>query len=502
MSTAGQARRTRALEQLAETEFDLLVIGGGIIGSRVAYEAARTGLRTALVDAGDFGGATSSASSKMIHGGLRYLAMYDFGLVHEAHLERRALLHHVAPHLVNRLPFLLPLYRHGPFGVPKIAAGLLLYSAMSGFRESTARVVPAARASAMVSPLKTEGLRGCGMYLDAQVNDGRLCIATVTAAARAGAVVANYVRVQALRNSAGMIVGAALQSADDGSTIELRCRSVINASGPWTDHIRRLEQADAAPTIRLSKGIHVTLPVEGTWQAALTVPLDQTRVTFALPWEGMLLLGTTDTAFEGEPESVGAGEDDIASVLREAAIALPDSMLRRENVRFSFAGLRALPLGKGDTASSPREHVITVGPGGMVSVAGGKLTTHRRIALQVLNRLPSNVLPRQVKLDDTPLPGSSSLPARTGSLDPALYSHLAHLYGSEMDRVLAYGRSNPEALLPIHRDGPDIWAQADYARDEEYALTPDDILRRRTTVSVRGLATADLLKQFSARAVV
>jgi glycerol-3-phosphate dehydrogenase len=502
MSTAGQARRTRTLEQLAQIEFDLLVIGGGIIGSRIAYEAARAGLRTALVDAGDFGGATSSASSKMIHGGLRYLAMYDFGLVHEAHLERRALLHHVAPHLVNRLPFLLPLYRRGPYGVPQIAAGLLLYSAMSGFRESTARVVPAARASAMVSPLKTEGLRGCGLYQDAQVNDGRLCIATVTAAARAGAVVANYVRVTELRRAAGSIVGASLASADDGSTIGLRCRAAINASGPWTDHIRRLEDAQAPPSIRLSKGIHLTLPVEGIWQAALTVPIDQTRVTFALPWEGMLLLGTTDTAYEGDPAAVTAGEDDIAAVLREAAIALPESMLRRDNVRYAFAGLRALPLGKGDTANSPREHVITVGPGGMVSVAGGKLTTHRRIALQVLNRLPSSLLPRPVKLDDTPLPGSGSLPARPGSVDPEMYDHLAHLYGSELDRVLAYGESNPGALERIHMDGPDIWAQADYGRDEEWALTADDILRRRTTVSIRGLATAEVAKRFSVRAVV
>ena len=502
MSTAGRARRTRALEQLSETEFDLLVIGGGIIGSRVAYEAARAGLRTALVDAGDFGGATSSASSKMIHGGLRYLAMYDFGLVHEAHLERRALLQHVAPHLVNRLPFLLPLYRHGPYGIPQIAAGLLLYSAMSGFRESTARVVSAARASAMVPTLKTEDLRGCGLYQDAQVNDGRLCIATVTAAARAGAVVANYVRVNELRKAHGQVTSATLSSADDGRSIDLRCRAVINASGPWTDHIRRLEEPGAAPSIRLSKGIHVTLPVEGSWKAALTVPLDQTRVTFALPWEGMLLLGTTDTAYEGDPAAVSAGEDDIASVLREAATALPKSMLRRDNVRYAFAGLRALPLGRGDTAKSPREHVITVGPAGMVSVAGGKLTTHRRIALQVLNRLPSSVLPRPVKLDHAPLPGADLLPARPSDVDPELYRHLAHLYGSEVDRVLAYRESNPDALVRIHQDGPDIWAQADYAADEEWALNPDDILRRRTTVSVRGLATADLVKRLSARAVL
>jgi glycerol-3-phosphate dehydrogenase len=199
---------------------------------------------------------------------------------------------------------------------------------------------------------------------------------------------------------------------------------------------------------------------------------------------------------------VTAGEDDIAEVLREAAIALPVGMLRRENVRFAFAGLRALPLGKGDTASSPREHVITVGSAGVVSVAGGKLTTHRRIALEVLNRLPSSLLPRRVKLDEAPLPGAATLPARSGSVDPELYRHLAHLYGSEMNRVLAYTETNPGALERIHRDGPDIWAQAEYAADEEWALNPDDILRRRTTVSVRGLATEEVVKRFAARAVL
>jgi glycerol-3-phosphate dehydrogenase len=428
--------------------------------------------------------------------------MYDFGLVHEAHLERRALLNHVAPHLVNRLPFLLPLYEHGPYGAPRIGAGLLLYSAMSGFRESTARVVPPARAHAMVSSLITEKLRGCGLYMDAQVNDGRLVIATVTAAARAGAVVANYTRVVELHQANTQIVGASVTTVDGAGSINLRSRTVINASGAWTDDVRWLEDPTASPSIRLSKGVHLTLPLTGTWQAALTVPLDHTRVTFAIPWEGMLLLGTTDTAYEGDPARVSATEEDIAAILREASVALPAAALRRDKVRFSFAGLRALPLGKGDTASSPREHVITIGRGGMISVAGGKLTTHRRIALQVLNKLPSTVLPRRVKLDDTPLPGSAPLPARPETIDPETYQHLAHLYGSELDRVLRLAVSRPESLERIHPDGPDIWAQADYANEEEWALTPDDILRRRTTVSVRGLATPELAKRLGARAVV
>ncbi len=478
--------RTRSLEELSGGVYDLLIIGAGIIGSRVAYEAARTGRRVALVDAGDFGGATSSASSKLIHGGLRYLQMGHFGLVREAHQERQALLARVAPHLVQRLLFVLPIYRGGPHRAPMVAAGLFLYAALSGFRHSRAGFIPVAQARAMVPPLRLDGLRACGLFEDAQTHDSRLVLATVTAAHRAGATVLNHAAVTALDRSGARLVAAELQA--DGRRLQVRFRAVVNAAGPWMDRIRRFEDPFCRPRVRLSKGVHVTLPLPQAWGAALLVPLERARVMLAMPWEGMLLLGTTDTPYDADPDTAAADEADIAAVLGEASAALPAELLRREAVRCAFAGLRALPVGQGDSARVPREHVVTIGPGGMVSVAGGKLTTHRRIAIDVLRRL---CFPA-IRLRDDPLPGAGPLPACPAGLEAEIWTHLTHLYGSEVERLLAYRDRGPEALQPIHSSGPDVWAQAWHAVEHEWATDVDDIVRRRTTLAVRGLATPDI----------
>jgi glycerol-3-phosphate dehydrogenase len=498
-------RRAQALDRLGRETFDLVVVGAGIIGSRVAYEAARVGLRVALLDRGDFGGATSSASSKLIHGGFRYLAQYDFGLVREAHGERRILLSRVAPHLVHHRTFVLPLYRGAPLHPVVIAAALVLYSSLAGLRESKARLYGPARARAMVPGLRQDGLRAAAVFEDAQTNDSRLCLATVGAAARAGAVVLNQAAVVGFDHAGGAIGSASV--AAGGQAITVRCRAVVNAAGSWVDAVRRLDDRASQPIVRLSKGVHLTLPLDADWRAALIVPVDGTRVTFAIPWEGLLLLGTTDTAYEGDPAEVAPGPADVAQILSEAGLALPVSMLDPKRVCFSFAGLRALPLGAADTARAPREHLVAVSPSGMISVAGGKLTTHRLIAIDVLRRLPGSVLPQAGSLvpDDAPLPGSGTpaLPVRAAPIDPALWVHLQRTYGSEAPRVLEYGERDPTALQRIHPDGPDIWAQAHYAIDGEWALTVEDIVRRRLTLSVRGLADdavrarlADLLRRY------
>ena len=465
--------RSDALEQLSTQTFDLLVVGGGIIGARIALEAALAGDRVALVDAGDFGGATSSASSKLIHGGLRYLQMYDFGLVHESHVERAALLSHVAPHLVTRLPFLFPLYRGGPQPpAPILGAGLLLYAALSGFRYSRAQLVRASRAREWVPSLRTEGMRWAGLYEDAQTNDGRLVLATVTAAERAGAIVLNHAAVTAIERGAAQVAG-----------IEVHFRRSVNAAGPWVDGVRRLEDSACSPMAMLSKGVHVTVPLPAGWRAALTVPLERGRVAFAVPWEGTLMLGTTDTAYSDDPSDLKPEPADVETVLREAAIALPPELLRPERILTAFAGLRVLPNVAGDTAGARREHLVQIGPTGMVSVAGGKLTTHRRIAIDVLRRLD----PARYRLHDDPLPGAGPLPPAPAGFDPESWKHLTRHYGSEALGVLAAGSGER-----IHPDGPDVWAQIDHGVRCEWALTVDDLVRRRTTLQVRGLDTAEV----------
>ncbi len=469
--------RGAALERLASQTFDLLVIGAGIVGARVAYEAARSGATVALLDAGDFGGATSSASSKLIHGGLRYLPMGDLRLVRESHQERRALLDWVAPHLVRPLRFVLPVYRGGPHRAVSVGAGLFTYSLLSGFRHSRARLVGAEGARRLVPPLRTDGMRAAGVYEDAQTHDSRLTLATVTAASRAGAAVLNHLPVAELERAAGRIVAA---RAGD---VLVRCRAVINAAGPWVDEVRRLEDPAARPVARLSKGVHVTMPLDEPWGAALTVPMDRGRVAFAVPWEGTLLLGTTDTEYEGDPRAVRAEPEDIATVLREAAVGLPGELLTRDRIRYEFAGLRALPRGPGDTAAAPREEVVHVGPAGMVSVAGGKLTTHRRIAINVLHRLEAF---RRATVGPAPLPGAGPLPARPAPVEPATWDHLTHLYGDEAEQVAAAG------VERVHPNGPDVWGQVRHAVQHEWACTVEDVVRRRTTLAVRGLATAEV----------
>ena len=488
--------RTAAIDRLGGQAFDLLVIGGGIVGAGIAAEAARAGLAVALVDRADFGGGTSSASSNLIHGGLRYLRLGDVRLVREAHHERRVLMQVAAPHLVRRLPFLLPLYRNGPYGPLTVQAGLVLYSTLA--RARLRRLVPRERAREHVPGLRLDGLRSCGLYADAVTHDARLCLANVRAAAEAGATVLNYAEVRELQTVRGRVSGADVSV--DGTAVSVSARAVVNATGPWVDAVRRLEDPSAAPSVRLSKGAHVLLDLDEPWPAALTIPHDKVRVSFALPWQGMLLLGTTDALHDGEPEAVDVTEADIGQILTEAAVAVTPDLLRREAVRSTFAGLRVLPLGDGSTTSARRETVYLRGPSGMLTVAGGKLTTHRRIAVTALGLLRAELgLPR---LDRRPFPlpgaidpaeGVRRLARRVPDLPPAVRAHLVHLYGSLAEEVVAPAMADPDLLRPIHPAGPDLAAQAVYARDVEWAHRPEDVLRRRTTLALRGLSGEDVV---------
>lgn len=487
--------REAARDALARTAFDLLVVGGGVIGAATAAHAAREGLAVALVDAGDFGSGTSSASSKLVHGGLRYLRLGDVRLVREAHHERRTLTRSVAPHLVHRLPFLLPLYRGGPFRPWVVQGGILLYSALARSRLNW--LVKPERAGRLVPALRRDGLESCALYADAWTNDARLCLENVVAASDAGATVLNRARVVALVTTGGRVSGAEVEA--DGEVVPVRARVVVNAAGPWVDHVRRLEDRHAGASVRLSKGAHVLVPGGEDWTAALTVPQDDVRVTFAVPWYGLLLLGTTDTDYDDDPGAVAADEDDIAEILGEASKALPGSLLGRDAVRASFAGLRVLPLGEDATASVRRETVFSVGRGGMLSVAGGKLTTYRQIALDALERVSGELGLRRVDRRPFPLPGARGpAPALPIEVDPEVEAHLRHLYGSRAARVVAGARDDPTLLERLHRDGPDIVAQARFAATDEWATTAGDVLRRRTTVALRGLADARAIARVEA----
>lgn len=482
--------RERVLEELGHGVFDLLVIGGGIVGSRVAWDAARAGLRVALVDAGDFGGATSSASARLVHGGLRYLRTGEVRLVRTSLRERTVLAARIAPHLVRPLPFVLASTK-SPRQRAKCAAGILAYAALDGFRRPLPRFVSGPRAGRLVPPLRTGNVGLSAVFHEALTDDGRLTLATVTAAARAGATVANYVRVVELDPAPGDVSRVLLESRWGGRTISVGCRAVVNATGPWVDTIRRIEDPGCGPVARLSKGVHVVLRPADQWRAALAIALHDDRHFYAVPCQGTVILGTTDTEYLGDPGRVAPGPADVSSILDAASEFLAPEALRSERVISAFAGLRVLPRGEGAPSSSSREHILSVGPGGVVSVAGGKLTTHRQIALDALRHLPAEVRPRRLALCDEPLPGAWRRTSRELACRPdaPTVDHLLHLYGKEAEYLLGYTRLHRNALERITSEAPDVWAQVYHAISDEWAMTVDDIVHRRTTLGLRGLDT-------------
>ncbi|MFL1904249.1 FAD-dependent oxidoreductase [Streptomyces tauricus] len=503
--------RAETREQLSKSTYDLLVIGGGILGISTAWHAAQSGLRVALVDAGDFAGATSSASSKLLHGGLRYLQTGAVKLVAENHFERRAVSRQVAPHLANPLTFYLPVYKGGPHGAAKLGAGVFAYSALSAFGDGVGHLLSPSKAAQDVPELRTDNLKAVAVYGDDQMNDSRMALMTVRAAVESGASVLNHAAVTGLRFTRGRVTGAELKDTLSGDEFGVSARLVLNATGPWVDHLRKMEDENAAPSIRLSKGAHLVLKRTSPWKAALATPIDKYRITFALPWEDMLLLGTTDEEYEGDPADVSVTEKDIAQILDEAAFSIRDKQLTRDLITYSFAGLRVLPGGPGDTSKAKRETVVTEGRGGMLSVAGGKWTTFRHIGRTVMKQLetlpgrplgedfePISALPKKL-----PLPGVANpravahrLLVDSPSAGPRMGAdtakHLATHYGSLAFDIARLAEDNPELAGRVHEDAPEIWAQVVYARDNEWAETADDVLRRRTTLTIRGLANDEI----------
>ncbi|MCP3817223.1 glycerol-3-phosphate dehydrogenase/oxidase [Streptomyces sp. A3M-1-3] len=504
------AGRAETRERLAKATYDLLVIGGGILGTSVAWHAAQSGLRVAMVDAGDFAGATSSASSKLVHGGLRYLQTGAVRLVAENHHERRVLAKDVAPHLVNPLTFYLPVYKGGPVGAAKLGAGVFAYSALSAFGDGIGKVISPAKAVAGNPGLKTDNLKAVAVYYDHQMNDSRVAVMTVRAAVESGAVVLNHAEVTGLRITHGRVSGAELRDRLDGTEFGVNARVVLNATGPWVDHLRRMEDKHSMPSIRLSKGAHIVMKRKSPWKAAMATPIDKYRITFALPWEDQLLLGTTDEKYEGDPADVRATESDIQQILDEAAFSVQGADLDRSLMTYAFAGLRVLPGGPGGVEKAKRETVVSEGRGGMLSVAGGKWTTYRhigRVVMDKLAKLPGSPLSEDMEpvsslVRRVPLPGVANPNAvahrllvdrEPGSrMDPLTARHLASHYGSLSFDIARLVNEDPALGERIHEDGPEIWAQVVYARDHEWAETVDDVLRRRTTLTIRGLDTDDV----------
>ena len=482
---------------MAAEPVDLLVIGGGITGAGIARDAALRGIRTALVDKGDFGGATSSRSSRLIHGGLRYLEQGDLHLVREASRERHVLLN-IAPHLVRPLPFLFPVYRGARVPAWKLRVGMWLYDALAGFLNTHRHRWLGRKGVARLEPrLRTKGLQGAALYYDAQADDARLVLATVRSAAQAGALVANYATATSLLKSDGVVRGAAVRDGLDGRPYTVRALVVVNATGPWVDAIRASDDPGAGPLLRLTKGAHVAVPrarIGHTHAVTLTSPLDG-RVMFVLPWGDLSYIGTTDTDEAGPPDDVRATGADAVYLLRSVNALFPDARLAPRDVVATWAGLRPLLAPEREISASQvsREHRVVEASSGLITIAGGKLTTYRVMGRDVADRvarrlhaLDGRPLPRRPATDRLPLPGGETADLdvliealRAREVSATLAGHLVRQYGSEAAAVVNLVDRDRALGKAIVAGRPELWAEVVHTVEREMAVRLGDVLIRR-----------------------
>ncbi|HEX3623378.1 MAG TPA: glycerol-3-phosphate dehydrogenase/oxidase [Acidimicrobiales bacterium] len=483
MSGPARFDRAWALERLAADTFDVLVIGGGITGAGVALDAASRGLRTALVEREDFGSGTSSRSSKLVHGGLRYLSQGDYRLVAQALAERQRLLHN-APHLVRPLPFLVPAYGSRA-RMRAVSSALWLYDATGGFRIGTLhRRISATEALAHTPALRAEGLVGAHLYLDAQADDARLALTVARSAVLDhGAVAANHAGVtELLRGAGGRVTGARMSA--DGAEFDVRAAAVVSATGVWADALR----ADGTRSIRPAKGVHLTLPAElvrTDVALVLTAPADG-RSIFVVPWAGSdrVYVGTTDTDYDGpldNPVCTAADTDYLLGALNAAL----SSTVTPDDVVGSWAGLRPLVAdagagaGSGRSADLSRRHRVGVGADGLVTIAGGKLTTYRAMAEDTVDAVQAALGRRVTPCRTRRLALHGAPPvARAGS--PPRDDHLVGRHGTDARVVAAMVDAHPNLGEPLVGTLPYLRAEAVYAARYEMACSVDDVLARRT----------------------
>jgi glycerol-3-phosphate dehydrogenase len=494
-SVLGPQQRAAAWQRLGAEQFDVVVIGGGVVGSGCALDAATRGLKVALVEARDFASGTSSRSSKMFHGGLRYLEQLEFGLVREALHERELSLTRLAPHLVKPMPFLFPL-THRWWERPYTAAGIFLYDSLGG-----AKSVPAqkhlTRAGALrLSPgLKRSSLIGGIRYYDTVVDDARHTMTVARTAAHYGAVVRCSTQVVALLREGDRVIGVRVRDSEDGSITEVRGHVVVNATGVWTDEIQALSKQRGRFQVRASKGVHVVVPRDRIVSDVAIILRTVKSVMFVIPWGSHWIIGTTDTDWNLDLAHPAATKADIDYILGTVNTVLA-TPLTHADIDGVYAGLRPLLAGESEeTSKLSREHAVAVPAPGLVAIAGGKYTTYRVMAADAIDTavqfIPARVAPSIT--EKVSLQGADGYFAlinqvehvgeRVG-LHPYRVRHLLDRYGSLMDDVLALAADHPELLSPIKEAPGYLRVEALYAVLAEGALHLEDILARRMRISI------------------
>ncbi|MGZ4509863.1 MAG: glycerol-3-phosphate dehydrogenase/oxidase [Mycobacterium sp.] len=494
-SVLGPQQRRDAWERLGSEQFDVVVIGGGVVGSGCALDAATRGLKVAMVEARDFASGTSSRSSKMFHGGLRYLEQLEFGLVREALHERELSLTTLAPHLVKPMPFLFPLTKR-VWERPYVAAGIFLYDQLGG-----AKSVPAqrhlTRAGALrLSPgLKRTSLIGGIRYYDTVVDDARHTMTVARTAAHYGAVVRSSTQVVALLREGDRVTGVRVRDSEDGAITEVRGHVVVNATGVWTDEIQALSKQRGRFQVRASKGVHVVVPRDRIVSDVAIILRTEKSVMFVIPWGSHWIIGTTDTDWKLDLAHPAATKADIDYILGTVNTVLA-TPLTHADIDGVYAGLRPLLAGESEeTSKLSREHAVAVPAPGLVAIAGGKYTTYRVMAADAIDAavqfVPARVAPsitEKVSLLGADgyfaLVNQAEHVAALQGLHPYRVRLLLDRYGSLIGDVLDCAAGAPDLLRPI-KDAPGyLKVEALYAAAAEGALHLEDVLARRTRISI------------------
>jgi glycerol-3-phosphate dehydrogenase len=496
----------------APDELDVLVVGGGVVGAGVALDAVTRGLSTGLVEQRDLASGTSSRSSKLIHGGLRYLEMLDFGLVKEALAERGLLLTRLAPHLVRPVPFLYPLTRKG-WERPYVGAGLALYDAMARLskydvglprhkhltRKTVARIAP---------DFAPESIAGAIRYYDCQVDDARLVLTIARTAAAHGAHVATRVKVTGFLREGERVVGVRARDLEAGTDLEIRARVVVNAAGVWTDDIQEMVGGRGSLHVQASKGIHLVVPRDRIRSEAGFIVRTETSVLFVIPWGRHWIIGTTDTPWDLDKAHPAASRTDIDYILDHVNAILREP-LDHEDVVGVYAGLRPLLSGESEpTSRISREHTVVTPVPGLVMIAGGKLTTYRVMAKDAVDAAGHSLRTTGATIRDSitdrvPLVGADGYEARSNQrvhlarragLHVARIDHLLGRYGARIDDLLTLVDARPELAAPLEGAEDHLAAEVVYAVTHEAARHLDDVLTRRTRISIetfdRGVSAA------------
>lgn len=491
----GPSQRAQAWERLGSEQFDVIVIGGGVVGTGAALDAATRGLKVALVEARDFASGTSSRSSKMFHGGLRYLEQLEFGLVREALHERELSLTTLAPHLVKPLPFLFPLTKR-VWERPYVAAGIFLYDQLGGAKSVPPQKHLTKSGALRLAPgLKRSSLIGGIRYFDTVVDDARHTMTVARTAAHYGAVVRTSTQVVSLLREGDRVIGVTIRDSENGVVEDVRGHVVINATGVWTDEIQALSKERGRFRVRASKGVHVVVPRDRIVSEVAIILRTEKSVLFVIPWGTHWIIGTTDTDWNLDLAHPAATKADIDYILSHvnSVLATP---LTHDDIDGVYAGLRPLLAGESEeTSKLSREHAVAVPSPGLVAIAGGKYTTYRVMAQDAVDAA-AEYIPTRVATSITekvPLMGADgyfalvnqtqSVGARYG-LHPYRVRHLLDRYGSLIGDVLALAADQPELLEPITDAPVYLKVEAAYAAAAEGALHLEDVLARRMRISI------------------